>query len=151
MLTTLSLVDMNDALRRISARVSEDANNSMTMTPDVKEVKSVLFQMHPNKAPGIDGMYACFILSTVLGYHWGYVINFVVKWWMRDADIDFLTKTCIVLIPNCKTPQQMGDSRPISLCTVLYKIISKLMANRLKLFLSDLISALKVYMCPEDL
>lgn len=44
------------------------------------------------------------------------------------------------LIPKVKQPRQMTDLRPISLCNVLYRILSKVMANRLKVCLPHLIS-----------
>lgn len=46
-----------------------------------------------------------------------------------------LNVTNLVLIPKKKNPVTVGDLRPISLCNVLAKVITKVMANRLKVLL----------------
>ncbi|GAU33843.1 hypothetical protein TSUD_393510 [Trifolium subterraneum] len=53
---------------------------------------------------------------------------------------DSVNETNICLIPKCDNPTSMKDLRPISLCNVLYKMISKVLANRLKCCLDKCVS-----------
>jgi hypothetical protein len=46
----------------------------------------------------------------------------------------------VVLIPKVKDPSRIKDLRPISLCNVLYKLVSKVLTNRLKIIFPDIIS-----------
>lgn len=104
-----------------------------------KEVKSALFNMDPYKSPGPDGMSPCFFQK-----HWHIVggdIVHIVKQFFESRQIDQqLQHINIVLIPKKKNHSSMTDLRPISLCCVIYKVISKVLANRLKLLIDLLIS-----------
>ena len=51
-----------------------------------------------------------------------------------------LNHTFIYLIPKTKSPEKANNYRPISLCNLLYKIVSKTIANQLKKILPKLVS-----------
>lgn len=48
--------------------------------------------------------------------------------------------TSLVLVPKKKCPQTIIDFRPIACCQVVYRCITKMLANRMKLFLPTIIS-----------
>ncbi|KAL1205808.1 hypothetical protein V5N11_029350 [Cardamine amara subsp. amara] len=51
-----------------------------------------------------------------------------------------LNTTVLALIPKHKEAQVMKEYRPISCCNVIYKVISKILANRLKQVLPKFIT-----------
>lgn len=128
-MTQLSMVD-----RRIDDTMAAE----LTMSYSRDEIVQALKDMHPCKSPGPDGLPALFykkfwdlvrdeLCSLVLGFlSWG------------DMPED-LNHTFVVLIPKVREPTDMKYLRPISLCNVSYKVISKVLANRLKKILPAII------------
>ncbi|CAM8905567.1 unnamed protein product [Rhodiola kirilowii] len=103
------------------------------------EVKRALFQMHPTKAPGPDGFSALFFQTN-----WQIVGRDVTKEvldFLNNGRLDKrLNETVIALVPKVKVAEKVEDLRPISLCNVVMKIITKVLANRLKEILPSIIS-----------
>lgn len=103
------------------------------------EVKTAMFAMHYDKSPGIDGLNPEFFQS-----YWDVVGNDVTVFCQRFFETGELpegvNRTLVCLIPKVKQPKQMSEVRPVSLCNVLIRIISKIMANRLKPCLNSIIS-----------
>ena len=95
--------------------------------------------MAPLKAPGPNGMPPLFYQ-----HYWDTIGNDVthsVLHFLNSACLlDNLNHTFITLIPKKNSPEYASDFRPISLCNVLYKIFSKVLANRIKKILPKIIS-----------
>lgn len=58
----------------------------------------------------------------------------------KGGNLATLNHTFIALILKVSKPRKLTEFRPISLCNVIYRIIAKTMANRLKKILNDIIS-----------
>lgn len=95
--------------------------------------------MHPDKSPGPDGLNPAFfqyfwnIIGTDVSHSCLHILS-------SRSMPTHLNDTLVVLIPKKKIPESMNEVRPISLCNVLMKIITKMLANRLKCVLPYIIS-----------
>ncbi|KAK9993595.1 hypothetical protein SO802_023298 [Lithocarpus litseifolius] len=95
--------------------------------------------MAPLKAPGPDGMPPLFYQNF-----WSLVgsdVTTSILHYLNTGSLPTpLNHTFITLIPKTKNPERVTEFRPICLCNELYKIFSKVLANRLKRVLPHLIS-----------
>ena len=131
-------VDTSPIIDKMQSRVTEDMYAMLAAPYTGDEVVEALFQMHPTKAPGPDGMCALFYHKawSIIGPD---VISKVLDLLNNRGDLRDINQTYIALIPKKKQCETPVDYKPISLCNVLYKIVSKVIANRLKKVLPDII------------
>ena len=104
-----------------------------------KEVLGVLKSFPHDKCPGPDGWPAEFFIHffDLLG---GELTDLMEVFRTQGHIPANLNSTFIALIPKISDPQSFSDFRPISLCNLIYKVTSKIIANRIKGCLSRHIS-----------
>ncbi|XP_074278283.1 uncharacterized protein LOC141601875 [Silene latifolia] len=112
--------------------------HSLDIMVTPKEIKDALFSIDQNKSPGVDGYSSGFFKDTweVTGptFNAAMMEFFTTGKMPRAAN-----STLIALIPKKDAPQFVSDFRPISCCTVFYKTVSKILANRMKTVLGDIV------------
>jgi hypothetical protein len=137
--TAQDVLEPDEILQHVPVKVTNEMNASLSAPFIAKDVQRALFMMGPSKALGPDGFNAGFFQL-----HWdilGPSITVAVLDFLNGGDMpEELNRTTICLIPKVKNPQEMKQFRLISLCNVLYKICSKIIANRLPPFLDEIIS-----------
>lgn len=93
-----------------------------------EEIKDAVFIMNPLKAPGSDGLNALFLQSQ-----WEViktpVIYLVGEIFLNPSSIGRIDQTFIVLIPKVQSPSMLKEFRPISLCNITYKIVTRILAS----------------------
>lgn len=103
------------------------------------EIQTAVFQIPPTRALGPDGFSSSFYQD-----HWEVVgndvINTVKAFWYSGKLLKKLNQTNWILIPKVSCPKNLLQYRPNALCNVVYKVLAKVLTNRLKMMVPKVIS-----------
>ncbi|GKC34971.1 RNA-directed DNA polymerase, eukaryota, reverse transcriptase zinc-binding domain protein [Tanacetum coccineum] len=116
----------------------EDATFMIRQVTD-KEIKEALFDICDNKSPGPDGFTSKFYKKA-----WNTVgknmCDAIKEFFRKGKMLGEVNATLITLVPKLQTPKKVSDYRPIACCNVFYKIISKILTNKIKTALCKIVS-----------
>nr|KYP60645.1 Transposon TX1 uncharacterized [Cajanus cajan] len=93
----------------------------------------MIMGMKPLKAPGLDSFQPFFYKQF-----WPIVskdLQYLVKKAFRNSLLD----TLLVLIPKVDNLSYLNDFRPISLCNIAYKVITKILVAHIRPFLVNIV------------
>ncbi|KAI0494853.1 hypothetical protein KFK09_024999 [Dendrobium nobile] len=112
---------------------STDADFLISSISDV-EIKNAVYEGKASSSPGPDGFNFHFYKRSwhIIGPSVCKAVKFFFNYGNMPVGIK---STALALIPKTKNAASFADFRPIALCNVIYKIISKVIANRLKLIM----------------
>lgn len=96
-----------------------------------EEIDNVILDLPYDKAPGPDGFNILFFKKA-----WPIIRPDIYRlcqdFYHHQADLKSINSSYITLVPKKDNPECVSDFRPISLLNTSFKVISKLLANRLQ-------------------
>lgn len=122
------------------SRVTSGMNVCLMKRVSKEEVKEPIFLVKASSAPGPDGMSGLFYQKywDVVGDH---VTSEVLMFFKTCCFPSEWNYTHLCLLPaKIVKPVKMSDLRPISLCSVLYKVVSKILVRRFQPYLAVIVS-----------
>eukprot|EP00253_Pinus_taeda_P024197 PITA_24197 len=124
----------------IPCLVTEDQNKVLMRAATLEEIEETVKAMKKGTAPGPDGFTVDFFQA---GWHFPgkEILELVEESRMNQKVWPAINSTFYALIPKGDNLEDANGFRPIALCNVIYKIITSMMARRLKPLLDKLISA----------
>jgi hypothetical protein len=120
-------------------QLSQTDSGSLTKPFSEAEVKAALWDCDSYKSPGPDGINFGFYKDFWDDLRSDFM-SFIAEFHRNGKLSEGINSTFIALIPKIDCPQRLNDFRPISLVGSLYKILAKVLANRLRLVIGSVIS-----------
>jgi hypothetical protein len=128
--------------------LSAEDNLMLTRAFSLEEVKEAVWCSDGNKSPGPDGFNFKF-LKVCWDIIKNDIMNFLNEFYETAILPKAYTASFLTLIPKKDHPQALADYRPICLITSMYKLLSKLLAGRLKQVLGKIISKVQSAFIPD--
>lgn len=129
-------------------RLEEELVHDLSREVTNEEIRSTIGLMGNFKAPGSDGLQAIFYKSQ-----WSIVgpaVCSLIKAIFKDPrKVKEINDTMITLVPKVEPVTSIKEMRPISLCNVTYKAVTKILSQRLRVVLDKLISPVQCSFVPN--
>ncbi|KAH7839212.1 hypothetical protein Vadar_001285 [Vaccinium darrowii] len=127
------------AINVTPTKITDTMDHNLIKPVSESEIFAMLKEMGPSKAPGIDSMTALFFQTywTTIGAD---VVAAIKSFFHTSHLLRSTNLTLITLIPKVGCPVRSNQFKHISLYNVSYKIITKILANRLRPILPLIIS-----------
>ncbi|CAN1822862.1 Transposon TX1 uncharacterized 149 kDa protein [Linum perenne] len=123
----------------IPSVIKAATNQDLLASVKEEEIRQAVFATGLHQAPGPDGFTGLFFQRywEIIKFD---VISAVKDFFRRGHMLRGFNHTWLTLIPTVAEVTSMTQVRPIGLCTVFYKSISKIIAARLAIILPDLVN-----------
>ncbi|GJX09615.1 reverse transcriptase [Tanacetum coccineum] len=142
--------DFGDVLDLLNPVVNNDMSTKLEASVKKVEIEKAVKSLGAHKAPNEDGFSDLFFQK-----YWhivGDTVSKAIQQFFDDGVMPhLLNKTLVVLIPKVPYPETVGQFRPISLCNFVYRVLSKIMENKLKPYMHKIISPQQSAFIPERL
>lgn len=114
-----------------------------------EEVYQSLMSIDDQKAPGYDDFNALLFKRawSIIGEE---VTNIVLQYF-EDSELYKAINFTITLIPKVQNPSKISEFRSISYCTMLYKLISKVLTRRMQEVMDSLVDQSQSAFVPSRL
>lgn len=113
-----------------------------------EEIHATFKSFGPLEAPGLDGLQPIFFQKywDIMGQA---TFEFCKEVFLSKKIPHFMNTTYLCLIPKGHNADNPNKFRPISLCNTIYKLITKMIVNRLKPYLSNIINLAQASFFPS--
>lgn len=115
----------------LTYRCPADVSAKLVSPIKAQEIYAALITLPNDKVSGPDGFTKEFYVAA-----WGVIgqdfITAIQSFFLYGFLPSGINATNLTIIPKIENAEKMKDFRPIACCNLLYKVISKVLANRLK-------------------
>ncbi|KAL3681828.1 hypothetical protein R1sor_024784 [Riccia sorocarpa] len=130
--------DEQVALNTIERHVTERENEDLITPPNLEEIRNLVKRLPKGKSSGIDG-----VTSEVIQINWEWIeegcMALISFFWQTGRLGERDAMAIIKLLPKNSEKHRLKNWRPISLLPIAYRIISRLLADRLKKLIPKLV------------